>query len=214
MTNTKTSNISSIHSNVNELSVSSVNEKSKENVKFRKSEVLEFNNKRSCGLWLILVGSVLGISILFGGRFLVNPFLFLAGYYISFYIANINTKIRKRLSQGSASPFQIKMIYKSIALLFVLMFCIAGPFIPRMDFRMIWLGVNLATGLHFIPFYFVHGKSMILLGVLCTAVIICGYVCIGLPTILFLSVDAMLKLGFGIWMLFFSKPSKSCKNLL
>ena len=175
--------------------------------------MLEFNNKRSCGLWLVLVGIVLGISILFGGHFLVNPFLFLAGYYISFYIANVNGKVRRNLSQGSASPFQIKMIFKSIALLFVLMFCIAGPFIPQMNFRMIWLGVSLATGLHFFPFYFVHGKSMILLGVLCTAIAICGYLCIGIPTVLFFSADAMIKFGFGVWMLFFSKPSKSTSNI-
>ena len=42
---------------------------------------LEFNNKRSCGLWLILVGAVLGVSLIFGGKFIANPVIFLAGYY-------------------------------------------------------------------------------------------------------------------------------------
>ena len=224
MTNAKTSNISSVHSNVKEVITSSINSNvnksstssvnkengsDRNNVNFKKSDVLEFNNKKSCGLWLVLVGSVLGVSILFGGRFLVNPFIFLAGYYISFYIANVNAKIRKRLSQGSASPFQIKMIFKSIALLFILMFCIAGPFIPQMNFRMIWLGVNLATGIHFFPFYFVHGRSMILLGILCTVVAICGYVCLGVPVTMFFALDAIIKFAFGVWMLFFSKPTKS-----
>ena len=136
---------------------------------------LEFNNKRSCGLWLILVGAVLGVSLIFGGKFIANPVIFLAGYYASFYIANVNKKIRAKLSDGPASPFQIKMIFVSIALLFILMFCIAGPFIPSWNWRMIWLGVNLATGIHFLPFYFVHGRSMIVLGTVCTLIAAGGY---------------------------------------
>lgn len=173
-----------------------------------KARVLEFNNKRSCGLWLTLVGAVLLIAMAFGGRFLINPIIFLAGYYISFYIANINKKIRSRLSQGRASKFQIKMICISIAALFLLMFCIAGPFIPSMNWRMIWLGVNLATAIHFAGFYFVHGKSMILIGSVCAAIAVAAYI---LPeiTLAALAADALVKLGFGIWLLFFSLPTKA-----
>ena len=167
---------------------------------------LEFNNKKICGLWLILVGSVLGLSLIFGGKFIANPIIFLAGYYASFYIANVNKKIRAKLSEGSASPFQIKMIFASIALLFILMFIIAGPFIPSWNWKMIWLGVSLATGLHFLPFYFVHGRSMIILGIVCTMIAIGGYVFTSIPTVLFLAADSLVKLGFGVWMLFFSKP--------
>lgn len=168
---------------------------------------LEFNNKRSCGLWLILVGSVLGLSLIFGGKFIANPIIFLAGYYVSFYIANVNKKIRAKLSDGPASPFQIKMIFVSIALLFILMFIIAGPFIPKWDWKMIWLGVSLATGLHFFPFYFVHGRSMIILGTVCTILSICGYVFSSIPTVIFLGADSIVKLGFGVWLLFFSKKT-------
>lgn len=168
---------------------------------------LEFNNKRSCGLWLILVGLVLGLSLIFGGKFIANPIIFLTGYYASFYIANVNKKIRAKLSDGPASPFQIKMIFISIALLFILMFIIAGPFIPKWDWKMIWLGVSLATGLHFFPFYFVHGRSMIILGILCTIISICGYVFSSVPTVLFLAADSLVKLSFGIWLLLFSKKA-------
>lgn len=171
-------------------------------------KVLEFNNKRSCGLWLILVGAVLGISLIFGGKFLINPIVFLIGYYVSFYIANINRKVRAKLSEGKASKFQIQMIYVSIAFMFIMMFCIAGPFIPPMNWRMIWLGVNLATALHFSGFYFVHGKSMIFLGLLCGAFAVCGYVFPAL-TLIFLIADALTKLLFGVWLLMFSKPSKT-----
>ena len=172
-----------------------------------KVKELEFNNKRSCGLWLILVGAVLMISMAFGGKFLINPITFLLGYYVSFYIANINKKVRQKLSQGKASKFQIKMIYISIGFMFFMMFCIAGPHIPALNWRLIWLGVNLATALHFGGFYFVHGKSMIFLGFICTALAICGYVMPEL-TLVFLLLDAVAKLLFGAWMLLFSKPTK------
>ena len=170
---------------------------------------LEFNNKRSCGLWLILVGTVIIVSLFFGGHSIVNPIIFLAGYYVSFFIANVNHKVRERLSDGPASPFQIKMIYLGIALLFILMFLIAGPFIPTWNWRMIWLGVSLATGVHFLIFYFVHGRSMVVLGACCIAVAVSGYAVSSVPTAIFLMADGLIKLGFGIRMLFFSKPTRA-----
>lgn len=169
---------------------------------------LEFNNKRSCGLWLTLVGVVIIASLAFGGHFIVNPFIFLAGYYLSFFLANVNHKVRTKLSDGTASPFQIKIIYFGIALLFILMFLIAGPFIPSWNWRMIWLGVSLATGIHFLIFYFVHGRSMIVLGASCIAIAVSGYALAFVPAVLFLTADALIKFGFGIWMLFFSKPTR------
>lgn len=172
----------------------------------RQTTTLEFNNKRSCGLWLTLVGAVLIISMVFGGSFIVNPVIFLLGYYVSFYVANINKSVRRALSQGPASKFQIKMIFASIAFMFFMMFCIAGPYIPSMNWRMIWLGVSLATGLHFAGFYFVHGKSMIFLGLICSALAICGYVFASYSGI-FLLADAIVKILFGLYLLFLSKPS-------
>lgn len=170
---------------------------------------LEFNNKRSCGLWLILVGAVIIASLVFGGRFIVNPIIFLAGYYVSFFIANVNRKVRAKLSDGPTSQFQIKMIYFGIAALFILMFFIAGPFIPSWNWRMIWLGVSLATGVHFLIFYFVHGRSMTVLGALCIAIAVSGYAVSSVPAAIFLTADGLLKLGFGIWMLFFSNPTRA-----
>ena len=112
-------------------------------------ETLEFNNKKQCGLWLMCIAVVIIVSVIFGGSFLVNPFIFLIGYYACFFSINVNKKLRAKLSQGSISKFQIKMIYASIAALFILMFCIAGPFIPGWHWRQIWLGVLLATAIHF-----------------------------------------------------------------
>ena len=151
----------------------------------KENDILEFNNKRSCGLWLVLIGMVLIIAILFENNFLVNPFIFLFGYYICFYIVNINKKIRKKLSQGAFSKFQIKMIYISL-----------------------WLGVLLATGIHFFILYYVHGKTMIFLGLICTVISILGYVLPAVPFICFGVADGITKICFGVYMLFFSNPTR------
>ena len=63
-------------------------------------ETFEFNHKKQCGLWLILVAIVLTAAVIFGGEFLVNPFVFLIGYYVSFFCVNVNKKVREKLSNG------------------------------------------------------------------------------------------------------------------
>lgn len=77
-------------------------------------ETLEFNHKKQCGLWLVLIGIVLIAAVACGGRFLVNPIVFLAGYYICFFGVNVNKKVREKLSQGAISKKQIKMIYPEL----------------------------------------------------------------------------------------------------
>ncbi|WP_026499207.1 DUF6609 family protein [Butyrivibrio sp. WCD2001] len=171
-------------------------------------EVLEFNHKKQCGLWLMLIGVVLIISAVLGGRFLVNPFVFLIGYYACFFGVNVNKKLRKKLSQGSISKVQIRMIYISIAALFILMFAIAGPFIPGWHWRQIWLGVLLATAIHFLLWFVVHGPSMIMLGIVCIIIAAVGYMNPGIPLLWIVVADAAVKIDFGVYLFFFSKPSK------
>ncbi len=171
-------------------------------------ETLEFNHKKQCGLWLILVGIVLIIAVICGGKFLVNPFVFLIGYYVSFFAVNVNKRIRQKLSQGSISKKQIKMIYFSIAALFLLMFCIAGPFIPGWHWRQIWLGVLLATAIHFFLWFFVHGWSMIVLGVVCIVIATAGYIFKSVPMTVICIADASAKLICGMYLLFIAKPTK------
>lgn len=59
-----------------------------------------------------------------------------------FFMINVNRRVRKKLSKGNMSRFQVKMIYLSLLSLFVLMFAIEGPFIPGWHFRNIWLGLS------------------------------------------------------------------------
>lgn len=171
-------------------------------------ETLEFNNKKQCGLWLMLISIVLIVSTILGGKFLVNPFIFLIGYYACFFSVNVNKKVRAKLSQGRISKFQIKMIYISIAALFLLMFCIAGPFIPGWHWRQIWLGVLLATAIHFLLWFIIHGWSMVTLGAVCIVIAVVGYFFPNIPIFVICAADAVAKLICGIYMFFMSKPSK------
>lgn len=171
-------------------------------------ETLEFNHKKQCGLWLMLIGIVLIAAVICGSEFLVNPFVFLIGYYACFFGVNVNKKLREKLSQGSISKKQIKMIYFSIAALFILMFFIAGPFIPGWHWRQIWLGVLLATAIHFFLWFFIHGWSMVILGTVCIAIAAAGYIFTGLPMSAVCIADAAAKLICGAYLFFIAKPSK------
>ena len=177
-------------------------------------EILEFNHKKQCGLWLILIGIVLIVAVICGGEFFVNPFVFLIGYYACFFGVNVNKKVREKLSQGDISKKQIKIIYFSIATLFILMFCIAGPFIPGWHWRQIWLGVLMATSIHFFLWFFVHGWSMVVLGIVCMVIVTMGYIFPGIPVSVICIADAMVKLICGIYLLFIAKPSKYIPNMI
>ena len=66
----------------------------------------------------------------------------------------------------------------------------------------------MATALHFFPYYFVHGKSMIYLGLICAINISVGYFFTDIPLEVIAYIDSAIKLVFGMYLLFFSKPSK------
>ncbi|XID92929.1 DUF6609 family protein [Paenibacillaceae bacterium WGS1546] len=168
---------------------------------------LEFNQKRSCGLWFLIIGLVILAATIFGGSFQVNPFIFMAGFGIGFYLSFLNPSIQKKLSQGPSSAFQDKMSNYGIVAMFILIFLMAGPFIPDQNWRMVWLGAFLATGLHFFIFYYVHGKSMIVIGTLCSFISIVGMVMENIPFIVLGIADAAVKLIVGLYLLFFSKPT-------
>ena len=52
--------------------------------KLAKDEKLEFNYKRACGLWLIVVAAVIAVATLVGGKQIINMQVFSIGYVISF----------------------------------------------------------------------------------------------------------------------------------
>ncbi|MBF1104297.1 MAG: hypothetical protein HXL54_01805, partial [Solobacterium sp.] len=140
------------------------------------NEKLEFNYKKSCGLWLIAIAVVIVIATLIGGKQIINMQVFSIGYMICFFSINMNKGLLNKLSTGSSTKFQKNISKYSVILLFVLMAFLGGPFFDTENWRMIWLGAVLATALHFFPFYFVHGKSMIYLGLICAINIFVGYI--------------------------------------
>jgi len=177
-------------------------------LKYNKNEKLEFNYKRACGLWLILVAAVILAATFVGGKQIINMQVFCIGYIISFFSVNMNKKVLNKLSDGSSSEFQRRVSLYAIILLLVLMSLLGGPFFADENWRLIWLGALMATAIHFFIYYFVHGKSMIYLGVVCTLNILAGYIFSGIPVTMIAYIDAAIKLIFGIYLLFFSKPSK------
>lgn len=175
---------------------------------YNKDEKLEFNYKRACGLWLIAVAEVIVIATLAGGKQIINMQVFSTGYVVSFLLINMNKKVLNSLSDGPSSEFQKKVSSRSVILLFVLMVLLGGPFFATENWRLIWLGALMATALHFFPYYFVHGKSMIYLGLICAINVFAGYIFTNIPLEVIAYIDAAIKLIFGIYLLFLSKPSK------
>lgn len=177
-------------------------------LEYNKEEKLEFNHKKSCGLWLIVVGLVIALATLIGGKQIINMQVFSFGYIISFLSINMNKKLINKLSTGNSTKFQNKVSLYSVILLFILMFLLGGPFFATENWRLIWLGALMATAIHFFPFYFVHGKSMILLGIVCSINIAIGYIYSDMSLSIIAYVDALIKLLFGLYLFFLSKPSK------
>ena len=175
---------------------------------YNKNEKLEFNYKRACGLWLIVVALIISVATLIGGKQIINMQVFSIGYVISFFSINMNKKVLNRLSSGSSNKFQNKVASYAIILLFILMLLLGGPFFATENWRLIWLGALMATALHFFPYYFVHGKSMIYLGLICAINIFVGYFFTNIPLEVIAYIDSAIKFVFGIYLLFLSKPSK------
>ena len=177
-------------------------------LKYNKNEKLEFNYKRACGLWLILVATVISVATFAGGKQIINMQIFCIGYIVSFFTVNMNKKVLNKFSDGSSSEFQRKVSLYAIILLLVLMSLLGGPFFADENWRLIWLGALMATAIHFFMYYFVHGKSMIYLGIACTMNIAVGYIFSSISLDIVAYIDAFIKLVFGIYLLFFSKPSR------
>ena len=177
-------------------------------LEYHKEEKLEFNHKKSCGLWLIVVGLVIALATLIGGKQIINMQVFSFGYIISFLSINMNKKLINKLSTGNSTKFQNKVSLYSVILLFILMFLLGGPFFATENWRLIWLGALMATAIHFFPFYFVRGKSMILLGIVCSMNIAIGYIYSDMSLSIIAYIDALIKLLFGLYLFFLSKPSK------
>jgi hypothetical protein len=169
---------------------------------YDKSEKLRFLSKRLGGAWLIWIGIVLILSMATSASELVNQTVFSLGYGLGLFLFFGVKPIRRFLSFGPPSLFQRKMALFSIIFMFVLMFLIGGPFYATMDYRMIWLGALMAD---FIPFYYVHGKTMLFLSPALILVVGAGYINPDIPFAAIGDLDVLIKIAFGIGLLFSKK---------
>ena len=76
---------------------------------YNKDEKLEFNYKRACGLWLIVVAVIISVATLTGGKQIINMPVFSIGYVISFFSINMNKKVLNRLSNCSSNHAMHKL---------------------------------------------------------------------------------------------------------
>ena len=76
-----------------------------------KDEKLEFNYKRACGLWLIVVAAVIAIATLVGGKQIINMQVFSIGYVISFFSINMNKKVLNSLAMALRVNFKRKYLH-------------------------------------------------------------------------------------------------------
>ena len=88
------------------------------------------------------------------------------------------------------------------------MFLLGGPFFATENWRLIWLGALMATALHFFLYYFVHGKSMIYLAILCAINVGYRLYFPDIPLTITAYIDAAIKLGFWNIPVLFSKPTQ------
>ena len=95
---------------------------------YEKNEKLEFNYKKSCGLWLIAVAVVIAVATLIGGQQIINMQVFTSGYIVFFFTINMNKDLLKKLSTGPSTKFQNKVSQYSIIFLFILMVFLGGSF--------------------------------------------------------------------------------------
>ena len=64
---------------------------------YNKDEKLEFNYKRACGLWLIVVAVIISLATLIGGKQIINMQVFCIGYVISFFSQGNFKKVHQKM---------------------------------------------------------------------------------------------------------------------
>ncbi len=70
----------------------------------------------------------------------------------------------------------------------------------------------MATSIHFFLWFFVHGWSMVVLGIVCIVIATAGYMFQSIPVSIICIADAVTKLICGAYLLFIAKPSKFIPN--
>lgn len=169
----------------------------------------KYNTQRTVGLWLIYIGSLIIVSAISGGEGYIQPFILGFGYGIGYFLIFGLPYVNQRLSYGKNSKFQERM--DNISVVITIALCtLCGFVIGFNDLRLLWLCIFVIIGIHFFGFYFSQGKIMILLGGLTILNSLIGIMMLATPFLLFAVIDGIIKIIFGVQMLF--NPKKVSKS--
>ena len=173
-----------------------------------KGEPQHYLFNRVCGIWLLWVSAVILLGLLFGGKQKINMPLFDFGYFLGVFFILANKRIYRKFAYGKPSQFQKNMMVFSFILMFVLLIGLGGWYFPSQNFRMIWLMAFLAIGIHFYPFSFVHGKTMLFLATALSLNAIIGILSPSTSFSIFAYTDAAIKVLFGIILTLSKNPNE------
>jgi hypothetical protein len=146
----------------------------------------------------------MAISTVLGNTQNPNVWIFIVGYTISMIGIMFNKKIRKRFAIGESTPLQKKASNFSLIFIAVITPLIGMSLSGTGNYRLIWLLILLAVGIHFIPFTLVHGKLTLLLAVLLIINSCIGLYLTSASFVIFGIIDAIIKILIGFIMFRFS----------
>lgn len=151
---------------------------------------------RGGGLFLIGVGTGFLLSWTFR-RFWLQ--FMIGGFVVGFTASGLSALLP---SIGSPSVAQIAGLVASFVIEMGLIYLVLTKN-KDADERTLILSILFVVGLHFLPMGIAHGPLMTLLGVVTSATALVGLkVARDAPLRVFGVIDALLKLGFGVVMLF------------
>lgn len=148
---------------------------------------------RGGGLFLMCVGAGFLTGLLVPKHWIPCA---IAGFFAGFVASGLSALLP---SLGTPSVVQIAGLVGSFLLEAGLLWFVLTRWRDR-DERTLGLAIVLVVGVHFITMGLAHGPLIAGLGVLCVANAGLGLLVPAIPLRGAYLVDALLKLGFGVWM--------------
>lgn len=168
--------------------------KIKPTVTSNKALLNKYPIRRSGGLFLILVGITLLLSLVFADGNLVNQMIFVIGITIS--ILSFFTV--KYFSHGRPSRHQIIALGFALLLELILSILLINIVPQGTSERNMWLYGFIIVGIHFLPMAYSFGSIMLILGTGCLVNATLGLLIPQFPYEVFGIIDGMLKLEIGV----------------
>jgi hypothetical protein len=158
---------------------------------------------RSGGSFLVLLGLGLLIGVLTATNGVINTRPFIIGAVLGLISIPV---VRRTWRLGTPTRWQILALILAICLELALFAVLQSVLQSGTTERNRWLWALGIVGVHFIPMYWTFGPRILVLGLLSAATAATGLVSHQAPFALFASADAVLKIGFGIWL--FCTPAR------